>query len=402
MRQQHEMQPNRRRQGRWEVGVLGVVASACLIGTSNGVQASNAGTPIHLDSVTMESTAVGWGIDRHLGGQLVHTADGGRAWTNVTPPGVTFDEPTNNTSYSPPLPPHNTVTWYGSSLVAKTITQLTRSPQGTAVLLVSATTNGGRQWHQWTARLPDLIDGSVNDPILNQVDFANADDGWLIFGPAYPTIAAGMGYAGMELWHTSNGGHTWTRMNQSAQTIAGPMTFTSSTTGWMVQEGMNNPTLLHTMNAGRTWSRVPREAPAGAPTFHGATGVLFVARRNLTQAFPITYHVIESTDSGQHWGPARRIPEPTSVLAASTFTVPAGNPQVIWDLSGSTLWRSINGGRVWAVQSRVEALTHSPFLSAVNRQAVWAWDRTVGTPSIMASTTNGGKTWTSWTPVLVP
>ncbi len=226
----HDHKMERRRQQRhWKVGVLGVVTSASLIGASTGVQAISMGPPIHLNSVTMESTTAGWGIDRHLGGQLVHTIDGGRAWTNVTPPGVTFDELTNHTPYSPPLPPHNTVTWYGSSLVAKTITQLTRSAHGAAVLLVSATTNGGHQWHQWRVRLPDLIDGSVNDPILKQMDFTNTDTGWLIFGPAYPTIAAGMGYGGMELWHTNNGGHTWTRMNQSSRIVAGPMTFTSST-----------------------------------------------------------------------------------------------------------------------------------------------------------------------------
>lgn len=399
----HKME-HRRRRGHWEMGVLGVVASACLIGASTGVQATSAGTPIHLNSVTMESTTAGWGIDRHLGGQLVHTVDGGRAWTNVTPPGVTFDEPTNNTSYSPPLPPHNTVTWYGSSLVAKTITQLARSAQGTAVLLVSTTTNGGRQWHQWKVRLPDLVDRSMNDPILHQVDFVNANDGWLIFGPAYPS-AAGMNYVGMELWHTSNGGHTWIRMNQSAEIITGPIAFISATMGWTTRRvGMNPRILLHTMNAGRTWTRVSLAAgaPVGVPIFHDAIGVVFVARQNLTQDFPVTYHVIASMDAGRHWEPARRIPEPTSVVDASFFTVPVNNPKIIWDLSGHTLWRSINSGRTWTVQSRAKVLTHNPFLDAVNRRSVWAWNPTVSTSPTISRTTDGGRTWTSWTPVLMP
>ncbi len=120
VRHHHEMHPNQRRRGRWDAGVLGVVASACLIGASNGVQAASAGTPIHLASVTMQSTTVGWGIDRHLGGQLVHTVDGGRTWTNVTPPGVTFDETTNATPdvNVPPSPPHNTVTWYQRAMAS--------------------------------------------------------------------------------------------------------------------------------------------------------------------------------------------------------------------------------------------------------------------------------------------
>ena len=68
MHQPHEEQPNWRRPGRWEVGVLGVVASACLSGAASSVPAASAGTPIHLVSVTMKATMVGWGIDRHLGG----------------------------------------------------------------------------------------------------------------------------------------------------------------------------------------------------------------------------------------------------------------------------------------------------------------------------------------------
>ncbi len=395
-------QEHRRRRAR-EMGVLGVITSACLIGASTGIRATTSmGTPIHLNSLTMESTTAGWGIDRHLGGQLVHTVNGGRTWINVTPADVTFDEPTDHTSYSPPLPPHNTVTWYGSSLVAKTVTQLARSPQG-AVLLVSTTTNGGRTWRQWKVRLPDLVDRSLNDPILHQVDF-NGNDGWLVFGPAYPS-AAGMNYTGMELWHTSNGGHTWTRMNQSAEIIAGPVAFANATMGWTTRRvGMNPQVLLHTMNAGRTWTPVSLAAgaPTGVPIFHGASGVVFVARQNLApRGFSETYHVIASMDAGQHWEPARRIPEPTSVLDVSFFTVPVDHPQVIWDLSGHTLWRSINSGRAWTVQSRAKALIHNPFLDAVSRRAVWAWNATVGTSPTMARTTDGGRTWTSWTPMLM-
>lgn len=68
MRQPHEMQTNQRRRGRWEEGVLGIVASVCLIGTANSVHAARTGTPIHLVRMTMKSTMVGWGIDRNLGG----------------------------------------------------------------------------------------------------------------------------------------------------------------------------------------------------------------------------------------------------------------------------------------------------------------------------------------------
>jgi len=403
VRHHHEMQPNQRRRGRWEVGVLGVVASACLIGASNGVQAASTGTPIHLASVTMQSTTVGWGIDRHLGGQLVHSVDGGRTWTNVTPPGVTFDEITNATQdvNAPPSPPHNTVTWYQSGSTARTATLISRSANGTGVVLMSETADGGRHWHQWTVHLPDLNEGSLIDPILGQLDFVNADHGWLIVGPGYGSFA-GMDYVGMELWHTTTGGHTWTRVDEisgRSGIMVDALTFTSATVGWIMESKIDhNPILRHTRDAGRTWSRVALAGvvPDSTPIFHGATGVLFVGKQNRIDHL----EVLESTDAGQRWGAARGIPLPTSVfvgLKASPI-----NSQVIWDLAGHRLWRTVNGGRTWTVQSRAMLLTHNPFLDVVNQRAVWAWDFRVGGPSTMASTTDGGHTWTSWTPALVP
>ena len=383
------------RRGRRDVRVLGVVAIACLIATSSGVQAANAGMAIHLASATMKSATVGWGIDRRLGGQLVHTGNGGRTWTNVTPHDVTFDEATDNTSYSPPLPPHNTVTWYRSGSMAGTATLIARSARGTGILMISETNDGGRLWHQWTVRLADLVDGAVHDPIVTEADFVNAADGWLLVGPAYG-IAAGMGYVGMELWHTTDAGHVWTRVYQipgSSITAVSPVTFTSATTGWMTeQKGNNNRILLHTTNAGHAWSQVPLTGvapPDGTPIFHGASGVLFVRNKK--------YEVMESTDSGQNWGRPQYIPASKSGL--SIFKVSAVNPQVLWNSTGNTLWRTVNGGRTWTVQGHAAILTHDTAMDVVNRRLGWVWDATVGDPSTMASTTNGGRTWT---PVLVP
>lgn len=59
---------------------MAVLASACACGASRRVTC--AGTPVHMASVTMESATVGRAVDRHGGGQLVHTAYGGRPPNN--------------------------------------------------------------------------------------------------------------------------------------------------------------------------------------------------------------------------------------------------------------------------------------------------------------------------------
>jgi len=393
-----EKQQNRRRGG-WAVAVLGGVASGCLMGATQGIQTARAGTVIHFASVTMESATEGWGIDRHLGGQLVHTVNGGRTWTNVTPPGVTFDVKTATQAITAPSPPHNTVTWYQSGAVARTATLLSRSASNARVL-ISETVDSGQRWQQWTASLPDWHEQSLIDPLLEQLDFANAHAGWLLVGPGYGSFA-GMGYIGMALWHTNDGGHTWVRVDQingNSGITAGPVTFANATHGWLLESKIDhNPDLLYTTDAGRRWIRVPLAGmvAAGIPTVHGAAVSLFVTPANHLDRL----EVLESMDDGQHWTSARSIPLPT--YAVMDLKVVPTNPQVLWDLSGHTLWRSTNGGRTWTVRSRPRVLTNNPFLSVVNRQVLWAWNVRPGEPSTMARTTNGGQSWTSWRPLLI-
>ena len=125
---------------------------------------------------------VGWGIDRHLSGQLVHTVDGGRTWTNATPPGVSLDIPPYKDLQSNllPEPPADTVTDVLSKFRAIVVTERSWSTDGKGVLLlVEDTTTGGRQWQQWTVFLPHLADTAVHNPSPYGVDFVNAKDGWL-------------------------------------------------------------------------------------------------------------------------------------------------------------------------------------------------------------------------------
>jgi len=387
----HKMRSHRRRRRRGHLGwVLMVVASTCLIGTSNGAQAASTGTPIHLVSLTMESTTVGWGVDRHLGGQLVHTVDGGRTWINVTPPGISLGVPTYKAmqANSLPEPPDDTVTWIRSGSTAMTITERSHSIRGVGVLEFSETTDSGRHWHQWTVHLGHLADGVIGNPSLYQVDFVSANDGWLQFLPGSSSTAS-MTILGMELWHTTNGGRAWTRVNQispQSGVAVSSVTFTNATTGWITESKLyHNPSLLHTTNAGHTWSHIPRMVPDGSPMFHDMAGALLVYSVNGIK-------VRTTTSSGRRWGPPR-------ILPGQEPSVQILGPQVLSDRAGSTWWLSKNGGRRWTVQSHDEVLTPNTAMDVLNTSVAWVWNERGG-PSTMARTTDGGRTWMSWTPTL--
>ncbi len=387
----HEMRPHRRRRGPrgW---ALMVVASTCLLEASNGVQAASAGTPIHLVGVTMESSTVGWGIDRHLGGQLMHTVDSGRTWINVTPPGISLGVPTYKAMQpnSLPEPPDDTVTWVRSGSTAMTVSERSRSIRGAGVLEFSETTDGGRHWHQWTVHLGHLADGVIGNPSLYQVDFVSANDGWLQFLPGSSSTAS-MTILGMELWHTTNGGRAWTRVNQiSPQSgiAVSLVTFTSATAGWITESKLHhNPSLLYTINVGHTWSHIPGIVPDGSPTFHDMAGALLVYSANGIK-------VRTTTSSGRRWGPPR-------ILPGQEPSVQILGPQVLSDRAGSTWWLSKNGGRTWTVQSHDEVLTQNTVMDVLNSSVAWVWNGRGG-PSTMARTTDGGRTWMSWTPTLEP
>ncbi len=266
---------------------------------------------------------MGWGVHEYeahptpgFAGQLLHTADGGHKWNNVTPPRVTF-----NTQGGPPTLPHNTVTDFVSGSTAWTVTETSVSSGGTGTILFSVTHDSGIHWQQWIVHLPQLADRAVSNPIVNQVDFADARIGWMVFGPLTGPDG-GMGASGMELWRTTNGGHSWARVYQIAQGInVSPLAFNGTTSGWMLFNlpQRNIPlgvdALERSTNGGRTWRLasvgfISRLALTGMPpTFDGNHGLLLT-----TMGMFAVLH----TANSQHWGGLTTHPYPSTLTLDRT------------------------------------------------------------------------------------
>ena len=400
--------------------MIGVILMSSLLLASNVAAALTPSAHAHpttvlLASLQMETATVGWATDSRLaspkalfGGQILHTVDGGRQWINVTPSHVTFNEQSGPLSL-----PHDTVTDFVSPATAWAATETSVSyPSGSGTILLSVTHDSGVHWQQWTVHLPNLADRALFNPIVNQVDFINAHVGWMVFDPLIPPGGAMAGSYGMEVWHTTNGGHTWARVDQTAHGIDWWLTFDSATSGWMVLEASNRNIPLYgvsilerTLNGGHTWTAISVNLIAGLsltglpPIFDGRHGVL------LTTLFPGIFAILRTANGGQHWGDLTTTPISVPSNWTGQQIADLVSNQVFWILTPPKLWRSTNGGLDWTVQSAAPFLraehtkngTYTKSIDFLNQQIGWLWNG----PTVWM-TTSAGRTWTSWSPVMMP
>ncbi len=264
------------------------------------------------------------------------------------------------------------------------------------------THDSGVHWQQWTVKLPKLSDTAVSNPIVDQAAFVNVHDGWLAFGPD-GGAGAGMSPEGMELWRTTNGGRSWTRVNQIAEPmVAALVTFTSPTSGWLVENRGVPPlhiALMHTMDGGRVWTRVSvPAAPEIAQAFRSTRGPLasFSGSHALIAATNGS-KVMQSDDHGLRWSWLRAVPG-KSCLSDGVEVL---RGQIIWDEERAALWRSVNGGRTWTVQSRASFLTPNQSIDFLNRRVGWIWNGPGTQHAKLWMTVDGGKHWINWTSELI-
>ena len=137
---------------------------------------------------------------------------------------------------------------------------------------------------------------------LRAVDFVNASTGW----------AVGDGV----LLGTIDGGQHWRQLGQPSRGPLRRVHFSSPTQGWGVAGGTGQPgqgpqgatTLVHTSDGGRTWSVLAAPAPPQSVCFTAASDGWLASGTS----------VWRSVDGGHHWGP-----RPSFTLPAPTYGLPA-------------------------------------------------------------------------------
>jgi len=331
-------------------------------------------------------------VDERNGWALLHTADGGQHWMDVTPPG-------SGGVFSPVFLDANRA-WAATSR------------EGNPVVTLCRTADGGRTWE--TKTFAQAFSSTVMGLDL---DAADPTSGWLVVIPLHT-----MNSPPAALFRTSDGGAHWAQVasTNDALPYGGGIRFADSTTGWLsgVTENTLPLSLSVTRDGGQSWQAVELPLPSGyeggrlsvgLPTFFGAgkqDGLLPVQYQPQSGRASEFASVIYAThDGGQTW----QAGAPVRNGGAADFI--NGNEGWMWATephhTGSTspvvgtLYHTQDGARTW------EALPGTPGLDAflqhggdvlqldfVSAETGWATMRGAdGRTTQLLKTQDGGRSW---------
>jgi photosystem II stability/assembly factor-like uncharacterized protein len=265
----------------WAVGSGGGILATTDGGAGWTAQASN--TTDDLKGVNFADAADGWAVGDQ--GTIVHTSDGGATWaaqasgTSYDLTGVAFTDAQNG--------------W---------ATGQAFSPDGYSSGVILHTTNGGQDWATQYASTFDPNTDFVGIA-FSAVAFADAQHGWAVG----ETLGTDSTYTATVVMHTSDGGATWTKQldynppfqsNTDEATLAS-VACTDAEHAVAVGSDENGAEVWRTTNGGQTWSRV--KVPASAS---GYNDVVF-ADANHGWAVGGPYgsgsSIIRTTNGGATW-----------------------------------------------------------------------------------------------------
>jgi len=409
----------RRRRSAWWVVAVSVLAAGCgpaakaiSAGTvSAGTVSAGTGsaraephqsrqaTPLWLQSMQMTSVRDGWAVSEatNPGSASVsppllvtRTSDGGHTWMDVTPAGARSMLATSNASEL-----LDAVDGERAYFVVTESTAESASAVNTTVLF--ATSDAGRTWAESaplraTSRIVSL-------------SFADAGHGWLLM-----TEGAAMGRNPVRVYRTADGGRHWSPADAGIPSACDKtgMTFPATAVGWLASEcaAASPAVLLVSRDGGATWVAQPLPVSPGVsasgPQFVDGTGFLTVGRDGGAPILLIT------TDLGRTWrraplpGEAGSYPQVKFFSPADGVLVPSGTQGSL----GDVFYITSDRGQTWrAVPQGTHFTQLGVTIEFVSQRTGFAWILGADAPGASAppiyETSNSGRTWKPFTPVLV-
>jgi photosystem II stability/assembly factor-like uncharacterized protein len=290
-----------------------------------------------------------WPVMQQLG--ILRTADGGRTWTDVSPPSVQ-----NRTWHHAEFFLDATHAWVAevSRTAAACVSQIT----------TFVTSDGGRTWQQ-TGTIPIKTSKPTEDVfnigLGNNMNFVDVQHGWLLVASP-PTGGPDMMAAPSTLYSTKDGGQHWSLVatnpgSAALKSLAGcrpnyyypgsGFRFTSATRGWMMVN-CGTQAVLTTQDGGATWQ--PQQLPdclcqVYQPSFIDATHAAITDPRS-----PV---MLATTDGGASWAQQQ---VPAAAVRYFSFTdAKNGWIVAVEQLAKSydtAVHRTTDGGRTWSLLGR--------------------------------------------------
>jgi photosystem II stability/assembly factor-like uncharacterized protein len=349
--------------------------------------------PIWLETPQMTSPDTGWTLRWIKWGinasELVRTTDGGRTWTDVTPPAAAALLSLPDALAPVLLARDGEHAWLALCCAGQTDTSAGMATE------VFSTSDGGRTWTESELRGP-----AYGGPA--SLSFTGPDNGWLLFtmDPAGPARFG-------ELYRTDDGGRHWTLLAADVPASCDDPSLTVATTsaGWIACEPPGP--LLVSRDGGTHWAPQPLPRSArGIPQFTGPTGFM-------TASPASGLYLLVTHDLGRTW---RRVPLPPSIGSSPDVRfLSAADGIVKPDVSpGSPVpvaYLTVNGGRTWTAVPQGLHATHPELLGYdfVSTRIWFAWygnqAGALSPPpapaqalaSTIYQTDNSGRTWTAIT-----
>jgi photosystem II stability/assembly factor-like uncharacterized protein len=268
-------------------------------------------------------------------GRYYVTHDAGTTWQRVLGP-----DPRDTVA---------TATWFGDSKHG-----VIASADGS----VRTSTDGGQTWAS-----QDLATANPGAPVALQ--FASAQDGWLLLGGSIRT--------------TSDGGATWSTLSLPAplQGAIGALSRVDATHALAGLADCCHAVLYATADGGATWQAAALPADAGpiaSLAFEDAQTGVVVATDGVVR---------RTTDGGATW---------TTVGTSTTgTTVQHTGAHTFWiaGLAGANVTRSTDDGATWTLVALPTPLA-APVLAGTDDQHVW-----IATQGAVLASSDAGTTWTT-------
>lgn len=324
-------------------------------------------------SIQMIDATIGWAI---AGNAVLHTADGGLSWQDVTPSGQAFG------------------TASATDFLTASLAWIALPQADQATTIVFRTSDSGKHWQEAT----------IQAPFVKHISFIDARHGWILSGQANTADAPA---ESVTVFQTTNGGQTWQSISTTLPADTTPpgqlpyggqkaeISFLNTSTGWVTGTVTTNDLawLYRTHDGGKTWYQQTLLKPQGipsaqlsilAPTFFSATdGLLPVRFADLTTGKGIATALYMTHDGGTNWQPTAPM---LTTLTVSSFP----DMQRGWMTDGIGLFVTSDGGHHWArlvASANFKNVTQLDFVSHTTGWAI--------SGQRLLKTVDSGRTWST-------